>query len=102
MQTAKDPKSRLGYYRVLSETGGVRVSPLCLGTMNFGDAWTSFMGSCSKDTAFTILDYFYDQGGNFIDTSNEYQNEESESWLGEWMEKRGVRDQVVLATKVCR
>ncbi len=27
------------------------------------------MGECSKETAFEILDYFYDQGGNFIDTS---------------------------------
>lgn len=31
--------------------------------------------------------------------ANNYQNEDSESWLGEWMEKRGVRDQIVLATK---
>lgn len=41
------------------------------------------MGTCDKDTAFEILDYFYDQGGNFIDTANNYQNEESEQWLGE-------------------
>ena len=27
------------------------------------------MGECSKETAFEMLDYFYDQGGNFIDTS---------------------------------
>lgn len=58
------------------------------------------MGECDKDTTFEILDYFYDQGGNFIDTANNYQNEESETWIGEWMEKRGVRDQMVLATKV--
>ena len=29
-----------------------------------------------------------------------YQNEESEAWIGEWMEKRGVRDQMIVATKV--
>lgn len=33
------------------------------------------------------------------DSANNYQNEESEAWLGEWMEKRGVRDEIVLATK---
>lgn len=32
--------------------------------------------------------------GNFIDTANNYQFEESEKWLGEWMRKRGVRDQM--------
>jgi aryl-alcohol dehydrogenase-like predicted oxidoreductase len=31
--------------------------------------------------------------------SNNYQNEESETWVGEWMESRGIRDQIVLATK---
>jgi aryl-alcohol dehydrogenase-like predicted oxidoreductase len=36
--------------------------------MNFGDAWTAFMGECSKETAFQMLDEFWDQGGNFIDT----------------------------------
>ena len=59
------------------------------------------MGECSKETVFEILDYFYDNGGNFLDTANNYQNEESEMWIGEWMEKRGVRDQMVVATKVC-
>lgn len=40
-----------------------------------------------------------DNGGNFIDTSNNYQNEESETWIGEWMKKRNNRDQMVIATK---
>jgi len=34
-----------------------------------------------------------------LDTSNNYQDEESEQWLGEWMKKRGNRDQMVIATK---
>ena len=58
------------------------------------------MGECSKETAFEVLDYFYGNSGNFIDTSNNYQNGESEEWIGEWMEKRGVREQMVVATKV--
>lgn len=57
------------------------------------------MGECSKDTAFEILDYFVSQGGNFIDTANNYQNEDSEAWLGEWMATPKNRDQIVLATK---
>jgi aryl-alcohol dehydrogenase-like predicted oxidoreductase len=32
-------------------------------------------------------------------SANNYQNGESEKWIGEWMEKRGVREQIVLATK---
>jgi aryl-alcohol dehydrogenase-like predicted oxidoreductase len=36
--------------------------------MNFGDAWSDMMGKCDKKTVFEILDFFYDQGGNFIDT----------------------------------
>jgi hypothetical protein len=61
-------KSLLDFQRVLSPTAGVRVSPLCLGAMNFGDAWNEMMGKCDKKTVFEILDFFYDQGGNFIDT----------------------------------
>jgi hypothetical protein len=100
MQVPPKPKSALGWHRILSPSAGVRVSPLCLGAMNFGDAWKSFMGECSKETAFEVLDYFYQNGGNFLDTSNNYQNGESEEWIGEWMEKRGVREQMVVATKV--
>ncbi|KAL5115090.1 hypothetical protein ACEQ8H_007005 [Pleosporales sp. CAS-2024a] len=92
-------KSLLDFQRILSPTAGVRVSPLCLGAMNFGDQWEAAMGKCDKKTSFDILDHFYDQGGNFIDTANNYQNEESEIWLGEWMTSRKNRDSIVLATK---
>jgi hypothetical protein len=61
-------KSLLDWHRVLSPNAGVRVSPLCLGAMNFGDAWEQGMGKCDKKTTFEILDFFHDQGGNFIDT----------------------------------
>ncbi|KAL9631362.1 MAG: hypothetical protein Q9204_004264, partial [Flavoplaca sp. TL-2023a] len=96
---APKPKSLLGYHRILSPTAGVRVSPLCLGAMNFGDAWKQYMGECSKETVFSILDYFHSSGGNFIDTSNNYQHEQSETWIGEWMAARQVRDDMVIATK---
>ena len=57
------------------------------------------MGPISKDDTFALLDYFHQQGGNFIDTSNNYQSEQSEKWIGEWMAARGLRDQMVVATK---
>ena len=67
--------------------------------MNFGEAWKESLGECTKETAFAMLDYFYEQGGNFIDTAVNYQLGESEQWLGEWMEARGRRDEMVIATK---
>lgn len=113
---APKPKSLLGYHRILSPTAGVRVSPLCLGAMNFGDAWKyavhhskqslpllnsyrDFLGECNKETSFGMLDFFWENGGNFIDTANGYQAEESETWIGEWMQKNQNRDEIVLATK---
>lgn len=57
------------------------------------------MGKCDKETAFGMLDFFYDNGGNFIDTANNYQNEESEAWIGEWMANHKNRDEMVVATK---
>ncbi|KKA22299.1 Aryl-alcohol dehydrogenase Aad14 [Rasamsonia emersonii CBS 393.64] len=96
---APDPPTELGRLRVLSSTAGIRVSPLALGAMSIGDAWQSFMGSMDKEAAFKLLDYFFEAGGNFIDTSNNYQNGQSEAWIGEWMALRKNRDQMVIATK---
>jgi aryl-alcohol dehydrogenase-like predicted oxidoreductase len=67
--------------------------------MNFGEAWKQLSGECTKDTTFSILDAFYSGGGNFIDTANMYMAGETEEWLGEWMAKRGNRDDLVIATK---
>lgn len=61
---APPPKGPLARYRLLSPTASLRVSPLCLGAMNFGDAWKEFMGACDQATSESILDYFYDNGGN--------------------------------------
>ncbi|KAL7753336.1 hypothetical protein RI367_001111 [Sorochytrium milnesiophthora] len=107
MQAAPKPKTLLGHYKVLSPNAGVRVSPLCLGTMNYGKAWekTLSLGECSKESAFEIMDTFYEgtlafrSGGNFIDTADNYQDGESEQWVGEWMELRKNREEIVLATK---
>lgn len=96
---APEPPTELGRYRILSSTAGIRVSPLQLGAMSIGDAWNGFMGSMDKDASIKLLDAFVEAGGNFIDTANNYQNEQSEEWIGEWMAARKNRDQLVLATK---
>jgi aryl-alcohol dehydrogenase-like predicted oxidoreductase len=56
-------------------------------------------GKITKSAAFELLDAFVAAGGNFIDTANLYHFGESELWIGEWMELRGNRDQLVIATK---
>ncbi|EJF56113.1 Aldo/keto reductase [Dichomitus squalens LYAD-421 SS1] len=97
---APEPPTKLGRYRQLSPLAGVRVSPICFGAMSIGDKWEQLgMGAMNKESSFALLDAFYEAGGNFIDTANNYQDESSEEFIGEWMEKRGIRDQIVVATK---
>ncbi|KAJ3040468.1 hypothetical protein HDV00_010905 [Rhizophlyctis rosea] len=67
--------------------------------MNFGEKDKAALGECSKEEAFKIMDTFYEAGGNFIDTASAYQFGESEQWIGEWMEARNNRDEIVIATK---
>jgi aryl-alcohol dehydrogenase-like predicted oxidoreductase len=95
------PASALARYRVLSPSCGLRVSPLQLGAMSLGQANASTLGSMTKELAFELLDKYYNLGGNYIDTANGYQEEESEIWIGEWLAKKGqgVRDDLVIATK---
>ena len=83
----------LTQYRLLGQSG-LRVSPLCLGTMTFGDDWG--WGSGAKESG-KILDKYLEQGGNFIDTANYYTDGTSESMLGKLLS--GRRDDVVLGTK---
>ncbi|KAK7687674.1 hypothetical protein QCA50_008889 [Cerrena zonata] len=97
---AAPPTTSLGRYRQLAPKAGVHVSPLCLGAMSIGDKWEKFgMGTMDKTSSFKLLDAFYEAGGNFIDTANGYQDETSEEFIGEWMETRNIRDQMVIATK---
>ncbi|KAF5498451.1 Norsolorinic acid reductase B [Colletotrichum fructicola] len=91
--------SPLARHRQLSPSAAIRVSPIVLGAMNFGDNLKERMGECTKETAFAIMDHYYSQGGNFIDTANNYQLGQSEEWVGEWLASRGNRDDIVLATK---
>ncbi|KAF9241186.1 NADP-dependent oxidoreductase domain-containing protein [Melanogaster broomeanus] len=105
------PKSPLARYRTLSPSAGIHVSPLQLGAMSIGDKWGEHMGSMNKESSFKLLDTFYALGGNFIDTANNYpervgltyraisQDQSSEEFIGEWAEQRGIRDQLIIATK---
>lgn len=68
MFVAPKPKSLLGYHRQLAPSAAVKVSPLCLGTMGFGTQLEELMGPCDKGASFELLDFFYENGGNFIDT----------------------------------
>jgi aryl-alcohol dehydrogenase-like predicted oxidoreductase len=77
--------------RPLGRTG-VSVSPLCLGTMMFGD-W----GTRDHDESIRIIHRALDAGVNFVDTADVYSSGESEVIVGKAL--KGRRDDVVLATK---
>ncbi|KAF2137080.1 uncharacterized protein K452DRAFT_362117 [Aplosporella prunicola CBS 121167] len=91
------PATPLALHRALSPTAAVKVSPICLGGISLGDKWSSIFGR--NDDAFALLDAFVALGGNFIDTANTYNAEESERLIGDWMHERGCRDMMVIATK---
>ncbi|KAI1325474.1 Aldo/keto reductase [Xylariaceae sp. FL0255] len=93
------PQSLLMRHRQLAPNAAIRVSPLCLGTLTFGTSHSAKFGEVTKEAVYEMLDKFYENGGNFIDTANGYQSGEAEESLGQWMEERGNRDQMVIATK---
>lgn len=82
-------------YSLLGRSG-LRVSPLCLGTMTFGTDWG---WGAPRDTVYALLDHYLDAGGNFLDTADGYTNGTSEMLIGDYLADRQRRDQVVLATK---
>src|SRR5574341_918596 len=72
---------------------GLRVSPLCLGAMNFGNE----QFGCDEETSTGIIHAYLDAGHNFIDTANVYSGTKSEVIVGKAV--KGRRDSVVIATK---
>lgn len=77
---------------------GLKVSQLCLGTMNFGP-------ETEEKEAFKIMDAALDAGINFFDTANVYGGQSHRGWteeiIGRWFKLGGGRrEKVVLATKV--
>ncbi|HEY2555556.1 MAG TPA: aldo/keto reductase [Diaminobutyricibacter sp.] len=71
------------------------VYPLALGASVFG--WTA-----DTETSLGILDRYAQLGGNFVDTADSYVGGRSEVLIGRWMQERGNRDAMVIATKVGR
>ena len=80
----------------MQQSAHLGIIPLRLG---IGEKQQERYGKVTKEEAFTILDHFYDNLGNFLDTAGVYQYGQSEEWIGEWMEERGNRDEMVIATK---
>lgn len=85
--------------RKLGRTG-LKISELCLGTMQFG--WTT-----DEAAGFEVMDAFVEAGGNFIDTADVYSSWAennpggvAEQIIGRWMKERSNRQDIVLATKV--
>ncbi len=86
----------LDHYVTLGRSG-LRVSPLCLGAMTFGEdlGWGT-----SVEASNAIIDDYLERGGNFIDTANIYTHGHSEKIIGDHLSKTpSRRDRVVLATK---
>ncbi len=86
---------KLSDYVTLGRSG-LKVSPLCLGTMTFGEDWG---WGTSEESAHQIFNAYIDKGGNFIDTADGYTNGTSEKLVGKFVKDAGLRDKVVLATK---
>ncbi|MDZ7728153.1 MAG: aldo/keto reductase [Dehalococcoidia bacterium] len=71
---------------------GARVSSICLGAMMFG-------GKTNPEDSYAIIDRSLDEGINFIDTANVYNQGRSEEVVGQALSRNGKRDEVFLATK---
>jgi aryl-alcohol dehydrogenase-like predicted oxidoreductase len=82
-------------YTLLGRSG-LRVSPLCLGTMTFGTEWG--FGVDEKPSR-EIFDRYISEGGNFIDTADGYTNGHSEEMVGKFVAEKKLRDRAVIATK---
>jgi len=86
----------LDHYVTLGRSG-LRVSPLCLGAMTFGESlgWGS-----SVEESQQIIDHYIAAGGNFIDTANFYTKSHSEKIIGDHVGRHAdKRDRLVIATK---
>jgi aryl-alcohol dehydrogenase-like predicted oxidoreductase len=82
-------------YSLLGRSG-LRVSPLCLGTMTFGTEWG---WGADLDTCRAMFRAYLEAGGNFVDTADLYTGGRSEEILGVLMREAGNREQLVVATK---
>lgn len=79
--------------RVRFGATGLKVHPLCFGTMTLG-------GDADEKTSLELLDVAVERGVNFIDTANMYNEGRSETLIGKWLAARGNRDRLILSSKV--
>src|SRR3954452_2238597 len=86
---------QLNEYSTLGRSG-LRVSPLCLGTMTFGTEWG---WGAEESVSRSLFDRYIETGGNFIDTADGYTGRKSEEMVEKFVADRKLRDGVVLATK---
>lgn len=86
---------KLNEYTTLGRTG-LRVSPLCLGTMTFGTEWGF---GAEEKVSKEQFDRYVGAGGNFIDTADGYTNGHAEEMVGKFVTEGKLRDQLVIATK---
>ena len=75
---------------------GLRVSPLCLGTMTFGTEWG---WGADEESSRAIFNRYIENGGNFVDTADGYTNGKSEQLVGKFLQETKTRHKIVLATK---
>jgi aryl-alcohol dehydrogenase-like predicted oxidoreductase len=86
---------QLDSFRTLGRSG-LRVSPLSLGTMIFGDS----SRGADEETSHRIIDRYLAAGGNALDTANAYTAGRSEEIIGRYLAGHpGLRDRLVIATK---
>jgi len=68
------------------------VSQFCLGC--------AYLGSReSEELSFELMDYYYENGGRFLNTAHEYSDGASERTVGKWIKERGVRSQMIVTSK---
>jgi aryl-alcohol dehydrogenase-like predicted oxidoreductase len=85
---------QLNEYITLGRSG-LRVSPLSLGTMTFGnDRWGSDDAESRR-----IFDRYVESGGNVLDCADVYSSGKSEEILGRFVADVGLRDKLVIASK---
>jgi aryl-alcohol dehydrogenase-like predicted oxidoreductase len=78
---------------------GLEVSELPFGTWRFGRVTEAGTLEIDRSTAFDLLDFYADAGGQFIDTADVYGGGDAEAWIGDWLEERD-REDFVIASKV--
>lgn len=79
-------------FRYFGKTG-LKISEISLGTQTFG--WTT-----DRSDAFQILDRYVEEGGNYLDSADSYNDGVSEEILGKWLRERNFAPGTLIGTKV--